>query len=148
MSRRVDHHELGFQETLPENVPVGKISLRSALQMINDHRVEPAIYTIEASAEKYKMNLDLTREYSECSTDNKQPSLFWIFVLFAGNIMRFFRPFELNISSGKIDLEQYKLEKQKEWSGMITPETTHTEVKQMLKEADERRAKEKAERNT
>lgn len=75
MSRRVDHHELGFQETLPENVPVGKISLRSALQMINDHRVEPAIYTIEASAEKYKMNLDLTREYSECSTDNKQPSI-------------------------------------------------------------------------
>lgn len=51
---------MGYQEPLEENVPVGKISLRSALAMIAVYRQDPALNRPEVAAETFKLDPEKT----------------------------------------------------------------------------------------
>ncbi|CAH0553983.1 unnamed protein product [Brassicogethes aeneus] len=49
----VDIYEFGFQD--PENVPLGKISLRNALQFITNHQADPIAATSQSIAKEHSI---------------------------------------------------------------------------------------------
>lgn len=49
----VQEFELGYKE--PSRVPYGKVTLKSAMQFITNHRHNPVEYSVERIAEQYSL---------------------------------------------------------------------------------------------
>ena len=67
--------EFGFEE--PEHIPVGKVTLRQALQFIVKHQEEPQKYTAEKLAQDYKIDTEKLR-----------------------HVLKHFQTFQLHLSKG------------------------------------------------
>jgi uncharacterized protein YktA (UPF0223 family) len=57
-TEHIGFFELGFKETEPTEVPLGKVSLRKVIQFIEDYKMSPEVWSKEKIASEYKLNLE------------------------------------------------------------------------------------------
>lgn len=57
----VEEFELGYKE--PKKVPLGKVTLKSAIQFITNHQMDPKHYNAANIAEQYNLPEDVVSRY-------------------------------------------------------------------------------------
>lgn len=90
-------YEYGFEE--PKNIPLGKVSMKQLLDLINNHEVKPHEFSPEVLAEHYKLNVDDVR-----------------------NIVKYYKPFQVHVPKKQpkkegpkgLKLIQHKIDQLKE----------------------------------